>query len=426
MRRFGAILGPSDEAIPAGLIPEYMKEVNQMTFNETLIKRRKEVGMTQDDLAEKLGVSRQSVSKWENGECMPDSEKLIKLAEVLEISLDELTGRAERKPAPASQAPAAAPEQPKSKLLPYILAAAACLVIGAACFLAGKYLFPYESHTADAAAPTAAPTETPTAVPTVTPAAAPTPAPTDTQAPTDTPKPTFRPDRPSKDELNEHDYNAVLAWLEKDISYGTGVKNGDMLNPDYDPDDPSTWFYEREGIVYALAEWDEEGYLTAFTALVENLSLSGNIDLSGCERLDYVAISDYNLGSLDLTGCPLGKGLWLSETSLYEILPEPLEVGRLVLQESCMEHLHWKPSGFELTLDMEDHNGSVGVITYDDEDYIRIYIAAYPDPATDGLTFVGWFDADGRLVSTEREFELTSLGTNGVLTGAYAFTARFK
>ena len=75
-----------------------------MTFNETLIKRRKEVGMTQDDLAEKLGVSRQSVSKWENGECMPDSEKLIKLAEVLEISLDELTGRAERKPAPASQA----------------------------------------------------------------------------------------------------------------------------------------------------------------------------------------------------------------------------------------------------------------------------------------------------------------------------------
>ena len=64
-----------------------------MLFNEMLMKRRRELGMTQDDLAEKLDISRQSVSRWENGECMPDSDKLIKLSDVLEISLDELTGR---------------------------------------------------------------------------------------------------------------------------------------------------------------------------------------------------------------------------------------------------------------------------------------------------------------------------------------------
>ena len=114
-----------------------------MTFNEMLIKRRKEVGQTQDDLADKLGVSRQSVSKWENGECMPDSEKLIKLSDVLDISLDELTGRTERTSAAAAQ-PAPAPASRISKRAQTIIAAAVCLVFGAACFLAGRYLFPFK------------------------------------------------------------------------------------------------------------------------------------------------------------------------------------------------------------------------------------------------------------------------------------------
>ena len=64
-----------------------------MLFNEMLIRRRKELGLTQDEFADKLDVSRQSISKWENGECMPDSDKLIRLSDVLNISLDELTGR---------------------------------------------------------------------------------------------------------------------------------------------------------------------------------------------------------------------------------------------------------------------------------------------------------------------------------------------
>ena len=49
--------------------------------------------MTPEDLAEQLNVSRQSVSKWEAGTGFPEFDKLIKLSEVLEVSLDELTGR---------------------------------------------------------------------------------------------------------------------------------------------------------------------------------------------------------------------------------------------------------------------------------------------------------------------------------------------
>ena len=46
--------------------------------------------LSQDDLAEKLYISRQAVSKWENGEATPDSDKLVQLAEIFGVSLDNL------------------------------------------------------------------------------------------------------------------------------------------------------------------------------------------------------------------------------------------------------------------------------------------------------------------------------------------------
>lgn len=116
-----------------------------MQFSEILTKRRKLLGITQDELAEKLDVSRQSISKWENGECMPEAEKLIKLADILDISLDELTGR-KNSESPAQGAPqiaqsAPAPEK-KSGRIRRIITAAAAVLIGALCFLAGRYLLP--------------------------------------------------------------------------------------------------------------------------------------------------------------------------------------------------------------------------------------------------------------------------------------------
>ncbi|HEM4051841.1 TPA: helix-turn-helix transcriptional regulator [Streptococcus suis] len=46
--------------------------------------------MSQDDLAKKLFISRQAVSKWENSEAMPDIDKLVQLAEIFGVSLDYL------------------------------------------------------------------------------------------------------------------------------------------------------------------------------------------------------------------------------------------------------------------------------------------------------------------------------------------------
>lgn len=55
-----------------------------------LFELRKKNSLSQEDLAEKIGVSRQAVSKWERAEASPDTDNLILLAKLYEISLDEL------------------------------------------------------------------------------------------------------------------------------------------------------------------------------------------------------------------------------------------------------------------------------------------------------------------------------------------------
>ena len=69
-----------------------------------LLQYRKENNLSQEELAEKIGVSRQAVSKWERAEASPDTDNLIRLAEIYGVSLDEmLTGKktqAEPEPEP--------------------------------------------------------------------------------------------------------------------------------------------------------------------------------------------------------------------------------------------------------------------------------------------------------------------------------------
>lgn len=78
-----------------------------MTFGEKLSRLRKENNMTQEQFAERLGVSRQSVSKWESNTAYPETEKLIRISSILDCSLDYLL-----KDVPTEAPAASAPVQP--------------------------------------------------------------------------------------------------------------------------------------------------------------------------------------------------------------------------------------------------------------------------------------------------------------------------
>lgn len=61
-----------------------------MIFKEKLKQLRKAAGMSQEDLAGKLNVSRQAVSRWETGETLPDADMLVQLSNLFEVSIDSL------------------------------------------------------------------------------------------------------------------------------------------------------------------------------------------------------------------------------------------------------------------------------------------------------------------------------------------------
>ncbi|MFC4598080.1 helix-turn-helix domain-containing protein [Cohnella hongkongensis] len=68
-----------------------------MTFSEKLLQLRKEKGYSQEVLAEKLGTTRQAVSKWENGQGFPETEKLLMIGNLFEVSIDYLLKESEVK-----------------------------------------------------------------------------------------------------------------------------------------------------------------------------------------------------------------------------------------------------------------------------------------------------------------------------------------
>lgn len=68
-----------------------------MKFNENLKFLRKQANLTQEQLAEKLNVSRQAITKWEAGQAMPDIENLKEIAYIFSVSVDSLVGDIESK-----------------------------------------------------------------------------------------------------------------------------------------------------------------------------------------------------------------------------------------------------------------------------------------------------------------------------------------
>ncbi len=65
-----------------------------MDFGQKLKEIRKNEGLSQEQLAEKIGVSRQAITKWETGRGLPDIENMMILAEIFKTTLDELVSQA--------------------------------------------------------------------------------------------------------------------------------------------------------------------------------------------------------------------------------------------------------------------------------------------------------------------------------------------
>lgn len=125
-----------------------------MTLGERIAYYRGALGLSQGELAEKLGVSRQAVSKWETDAGLPDLDRLIALSGLYNITLDELVKGAAPSPAPTDGAQAAAfppeaspaaAEKPASggqKTVGYILLGVGLLCAVLALFLNWALLIP--------------------------------------------------------------------------------------------------------------------------------------------------------------------------------------------------------------------------------------------------------------------------------------------
>ncbi len=79
-----------------------------MALSEKLYALRKQRGLSQEQLAEGLKVSRQAISKWESGQSLPESDKLLALSEYFGVSLDYLMKDGQKEEQKAPNCPEAA------------------------------------------------------------------------------------------------------------------------------------------------------------------------------------------------------------------------------------------------------------------------------------------------------------------------------
>ena len=84
-----------------------------MAFSDQLTAYRKQAGLSQEQLGERVGVSRQTVSKWEQGLTTPELDKLIALSRVFDVSIDRLVDNPIRPDTGPGSAPPSDP-QPES------------------------------------------------------------------------------------------------------------------------------------------------------------------------------------------------------------------------------------------------------------------------------------------------------------------------
>lgn len=120
-----------------------------MSLGENIYKLRTEKNMSQGHLADALEVSRQSVSKWENNSAVPELEKLIKMAELFDITLDELVGNTQAEtaatPQETTQYPPVEIQRPAVPIMPVVgIALLCCAILSLILFILfdmGEFIF---------------------------------------------------------------------------------------------------------------------------------------------------------------------------------------------------------------------------------------------------------------------------------------------
>lgn len=118
--------------------------MNQPTLADRIQQLRREHGLSQEQLAEKLNVSRQAVSKWESAQAQPELDKIIALSELFCVTTDYLLKGSRGTPPEAGSAPACRPDAAFASRVLY-LAALFFLGVGLVCALAAWH----EKQTAD-------------------------------------------------------------------------------------------------------------------------------------------------------------------------------------------------------------------------------------------------------------------------------------
>ena len=107
-----------------------------MTLGQTIAQLRKEKKLSQDELADLLGVSRQSISKWETDASIPELDKLIRLSDMFGVTLDALIRGEESAPTSAPTVPPQARTVPvEAAFPPRKIAGTVLLCMGFLCFL---------------------------------------------------------------------------------------------------------------------------------------------------------------------------------------------------------------------------------------------------------------------------------------------------
>ena len=106
-----------------------------MKFEEKLMDLRKKAGMSQEELADRLGVSRQAVSRWELGSTLPDAPNLLKLSDLFGVSIDWLLREGDTAETEAAQTKAALQTEKEQKGHKGFLIASIGFVIAAFAFL---------------------------------------------------------------------------------------------------------------------------------------------------------------------------------------------------------------------------------------------------------------------------------------------------